>query len=72
MRLIVATKKLKVLIFSIFLMVSRNNIRIVPGALAPMLLSVSMASVITMSLQHNLSAQGFSDGSETSLMMTIT
>ena len=53
-------------------MLSKNNIRTVPGALALMLLSVSMVSVVTMSLPHNQSAQGFSDGSETSLMMTIT
>jgi hypothetical protein len=53
-------------------MVSKNNIRTGPGALALMPLSVSVFSVITMSILRNLSAQGFSDGSETTLMMTIT
>jgi hypothetical protein len=34
--------------------------------------ALSMVSMITMRFPHDQSAQGFSDGSETSLMMTIT
>ena len=52
-----ARKRLKVLICSIFLMVSKNNMRTVPGALAFMLLSVSVVSVIAISLSDNVSGQ---------------
>lgn len=53
-----ARKRLKVLICSIFLMVSKNNMRTVPGALALMLLSVSVASLIAISVPDNVSGQG--------------
>src|ERR671917_1556526 len=53
-----ARKRLKVLICSIFLMVSKNNMRTVPGALTLMLLSVSVASVIALSVPDNVSGQG--------------
>src|ERR671916_1040479 len=53
-----ARKRLKVLICSIFLMVSLNNMRTVPGALALMLLSVSVASVIAISVPDEVSGQG--------------
>ena len=39
-------------------MVSKNNMRTVPGALALMLLSVSVASVIAISVSDNVSGQG--------------
>ena len=53
-----ARKRLKVLICSIFLMVSKKNMRTVPGALTLMLLSVSVASVIALSVPDNVSGQG--------------
>jgi hypothetical protein len=53
-----ARKRLKVLICSILLMVSKNNMRTVHGALALMLLSVSVASVIAISVPDNVSGQG--------------
>ena len=39
-------------------MVSKNNMRTVPGALTLMLLSVSVASVIALSVPDNVSGQG--------------
>jgi hypothetical protein len=58
MQQIHARKRLKVLICSILLMVSKNNMRTVPGALTLMLLSVSVASVIALSVPDNVSGQG--------------
>ena len=65
-----ARKRLKVLICSIFLMVSKNNMRTVPGALTLMLLSVSVASVIALSVPDNVSGQGVPGAQEADTSLT--
>jgi hypothetical protein len=57
MQLIQTRKRLKVLIYSIFLMVPKNNMRTVPGALALILLSVIVVSVVAISSPDNVSGQ---------------
>ena len=70
MQQIHARKRLKVLICSIFLMVSKNNMRTVPGALTLMLLSVSVASVIALSVPDNVSGQGVPGPQEANTSLT--
>ena len=70
MQQIHARKRLKVLICSILLMVSKNNMRTVPGALTLMLLSVSVASVIALSVPDNVSGQGVPGPQEANTSLT--